>query len=652
MSNSKRIKLYAIFHLNLAFSSIDRSSHATVVERCYWPLLNLAENHNIPIGIELTAHTLEMINSVSPQWVEKFSELLERNKCELLASGDSQIIGPLVPADINNHNLRLGLLAYKKFLGTRPRLAYINEQAVSPGLLDIYYDQGFDAVVIEWDNPYAYNPSWPNTLLHQPQRLATNSGKSIPVIWNNAIAFQKFQRFVHGELTQQDYLDYLSAACANGNLTFSIYGNDAEVFDFRPGRYKEEHAQQTHEWEKIQTLFKHLASEDKYEWVLPNEVLKEISEEAPLSIFSAEHAISVKKQAKYNITRWGLSGRNDLALNTLAFKQYKHLHTSKSANDVDWTELCRLWASDLRTHLTQERYNAIEKSITENIGETVSELENNTTFQTIPETETLNVGEFQITRDLDRQRVSVSSPHIQARFNMRRGLSIESLSFSQHNFEPIFGTLPHGYFDHIKYAADFYSNHLVMERFRERDRVTDLNPASVTMQLDGDILSLRGVIDSPFGEITKCYKFEGESLTCAFSFEESVRPEASLRLGFLTFLNTKKRFWYACHNGGLKLEKHDVEYNFDHGLPVSSIVSAASALGATEGEFILGNDQYSALISWDPSSCAALPMLSSKSIHDHYLNRFWFSLVECDETLQSGGKLLPFHFSIQPSRLL
>ena len=38
------LNLFAVFHLNLAFSSIEESERATVIDRCYWPLLALVYN--------------------------------------------------------------------------------------------------------------------------------------------------------------------------------------------------------------------------------------------------------------------------------------------------------------------------------------------------------------------------------------------------------------------------------------------------------------------------------------------------------------------------------------------------------------------------------------------------------------------------------
>ncbi len=40
---SGTLQLFALFHLNLAFSSIEEEQRAEVIARCYWPLLRLAE---------------------------------------------------------------------------------------------------------------------------------------------------------------------------------------------------------------------------------------------------------------------------------------------------------------------------------------------------------------------------------------------------------------------------------------------------------------------------------------------------------------------------------------------------------------------------------------------------------------------------------
>ena len=68
LAEAAKLNLFALFHLNLAFSSIEESDRGTVIERCYWPLLALAET-NGPIGIELTGYTLEEIDARDAKWI-------------------------------------------------------------------------------------------------------------------------------------------------------------------------------------------------------------------------------------------------------------------------------------------------------------------------------------------------------------------------------------------------------------------------------------------------------------------------------------------------------------------------------------------------------------------------------------------------------
>ena len=60
--------MFAFFHLNLAFSSIEEERRGEVIARCYWPLLRLAERCG-PIGMEISGYTLEEIAARDPEWI-------------------------------------------------------------------------------------------------------------------------------------------------------------------------------------------------------------------------------------------------------------------------------------------------------------------------------------------------------------------------------------------------------------------------------------------------------------------------------------------------------------------------------------------------------------------------------------------------------
>ena len=49
------LQLFTVFHLNLAYSSLEEAQHPQVIRDCYWPLLRLAERYHVPLGIEAPA---------------------------------------------------------------------------------------------------------------------------------------------------------------------------------------------------------------------------------------------------------------------------------------------------------------------------------------------------------------------------------------------------------------------------------------------------------------------------------------------------------------------------------------------------------------------------------------------------------------------
>jgi hypothetical protein len=72
---------------------------------------------------------LQQIAARDQIWVERFRRILESRQCELIGSGWSKIIGPLVPYEVNRWNQKLGLGAYRQMLGVTPKFALVNEMA-------------------------------------------------------------------------------------------------------------------------------------------------------------------------------------------------------------------------------------------------------------------------------------------------------------------------------------------------------------------------------------------------------------------------------------------------------------------------------------------------------------------------------------------
>ena len=168
--------------------------------------MDLIDRHKLPIGIEAPAYTLEVINGFDPQWIAVLRRLCDQRLVEFIGSGYAQIIGTLVPGRVNVANLRIGNSVYEHLLGFRPKIALVNEQAFSAGLISHYLNAGYQAIIMEWNNPARFHPEWDPRWRYLPQVAIGQHNEEIPLIWNKSISFQKFQRYAHGEMELDEYI--------------------------------------------------------------------------------------------------------------------------------------------------------------------------------------------------------------------------------------------------------------------------------------------------------------------------------------------------------------------------------------------------------------------------------------------------------------
>jgi hypothetical protein len=168
-------------------------------------------------------------------------------------------------------------------------------------------------------------------------------------LWTNTVAFQKLQRLAHGDISEDEYVDYVLAQKGKTTRAFCLYASDAEIFDFRPGRYRTEEAlQSASEWKRIAEALSRLKAQPGFRLAAPNSVFRidDVARRPALRLESAACPVPVKKQRKYNLSRWAVTGRDDIAINAACERIYRALVEADSADDSDWKELCYLWSSD------------------------------------------------------------------------------------------------------------------------------------------------------------------------------------------------------------------------------------------------------------------------------------------------------------------
>jgi hypothetical protein len=597
------LRVFAFFHLNLAFSSIEEERRGEVIRCCYWPLLRLAERHS-HIGIEVSGYTLEEIDRLDPAWINKARQLIADNKIELIGSGYSQIIGPLAPARVVAENLRIGNEAYRELLGASPTIALVNEQAFSAGLVGHYLDAGYSALMMDWDNPSAHHPEWDAERQYLPQYACGLDGRKIALLWTNTTAFQQMQRFVYGDIKLDTYLRFVRARRAFSTRALCLYASDAEIFDFRPGRFKTEEkiAASGSEWEQLSKALSAVTAEPGINLIGPSHVLKLINREGGGSLLQLESAscpVPVKKQRKYNLARWAVSGRDNVAVNAACERIYQGM---LDRPDASWKELCYLWSSDFRTHLTEKRWRDF-----------CVRLEAAETEYSFPVTPVLQIPMAEPSTD---RHLNIETRTITARLDRRRGLALERLRFDG-NAHAIMGGLSHGTFEEIALQADWYTGDCVFEAPGEH-KVTDLEwcEARIKKLERGDVIA-HALIETPKGPIEKQMRFSGSEPRIDFdiTFHWDEWGKGVLRLGHFTLLPDAfalNRLSLATTNGGGRERFALFGRSIDHGAPVSFLVSSSHALGMTEGWVEIGDDRTRLRIEVDRRTAPLLGMLTHR----------------------------------------
>jgi hypothetical protein len=382
--------------------------------------------------------------------------------------------------------------------------------------------------------------------------------------------------------------------------------------------------------------------------VVPSELLTLLAHPLAgqaLTLEAPDQPVPVKKQDKYNITRWAVTGRDDLGVNTACWRIFSALQRRPDA--PEWRDLVELWASDFRTHITAKRWAAFRARL--------AALESRVCVADARVPAPSPQGSVDVERD--RRWLVLTSPHASVRLNLRRGLAIDSLSFAELGPGRVVGTLPHGYYDDIALGADYYTGHLVLEA-PGRPKVTDLGPveAQVEHLPDGSV-AVTGEVATPLGPIRKRVVVRaGEprvEIETELDWDEV--PAGSLRLGHVT-LDPEAFDWdglhYATHNGGDALERFRLNgTRVDHGGPATYLVSASQAIGITGGVVELGDADRRVRVEIDKTSAAVVGLITYRHVGDTWFGRLALSAQESDETCRpdSTNSIRRFRLALQPA---
>ncbi len=634
-----------LFHLNLNHGSLEVDGRGAVITRCYQPLLELAERHPwLPLAIEASGHTLERIARADPAWISRLCALLEAGRVEFIGSGDTLLIGPLVPAAVNRWNQELGRATYLRLLGRAPRVALVNAMAWSQGLLDAYLDAGYEALIMEWNDARRFHPEWQEEWRYRTAWTQSPSGRRIRILWTEAQLQQGFQRAVTGELEPERYLESVLARSGQRARHAFVYAGAAEEFGHRLSGAGPSTAQDE-EWLRIGELCVGLRARG-LEFTTPQQVLDDtrFAPEATLELSVAANPIPLERQPRCSVTRWALSGWEDVGVNARCFARAKEIQRV-GGSARDWQLLCRAWGADLRGHLTEKRWRRFERSLPAASASKPSE----TAF---------HEGPLRSRRvEWAGSRLAVGTEGVRVVLNLRRGLALDALVLRHAGPEALLGTLPLEHFGDVDWegdvlgAHDLYSGHTVLE-VPGAELVSDLAPVEPEVEELAHCVSVRARVPTACGPLPKEVRVHAQRIELCYGFSAwGTRPRASLRTGVLTLLEQAfgDELWVSCANGGPR-ERMRLAPDFDHARADPERGSACAAFGASDGWIAIDDGRIGFEVSWPQEEAAALPLLTCRRVGGKRFVRLQFTLAELDETCRPGAPLHDFRLSIRPYR--
>ncbi len=627
-----KLYLYTFFHANLQFSSIPEFQYPAMIEKCYWPVLKMLDKYDVALGLEFPAYTMEKIASLDKGFITGLKSRCAQGKCEVIGSGYSQNIMPLIPAEVNQHNIEMGNRVYKKILGFIPEIFYLNEQVYSKGLVKVIKKGGYGATVLDWDNSQEFG-NFPAEFKYSPLLLKGTDDQKIRLIWNSSIAFQKFQRYIKNEITLDDYIEYLNAQRSNAqDRAFPLYGSDWEIFNYSPGSsdflYKPFDYQG--DLKRLEDLFAGLEKTKGIEVVTPSTAIKKIPPKKEVEVGFPQYPVVVKKQAKYNVTRWAVCGRDNTRVNTQCFKLYERLsNAGKKATREMWDKLCYLFASDFRTFTTDEKYTELRNKL--------GYLDNITAKfdKTAPAVIRASKGGVKIEGE------TIITPHVRIELMSRRGGAIKKLTFPKIHDTHMAGTIPHDYYDQISFSTDQYTGHTIIQEDGNK-KSTDLEQTQLILPEDlskhAGRVPVTCKIPIAGGDLWKTIYVHVNEPRVDIEYDFRFRDLLPyfFRCGMLT-LNPeafeKETLRYSTVNGG-----YDIETYFVKGIKINETqtddprVSSSHCLGATGGWVDISDKDKGITLVTDKSKLYSAQLLHYEETKSSYYFRIYNSLCETDDT--------------------
>lgn len=607
---------FFIYYMNLMFSALSPHEQKVVIDKCLDPLLELAEK-GCRFGLQISGVSLEIINEYRPDLVIKIKNLILSQKIEFIGNGYGQIIQPLFPHDLNLQNQLIGKEVYQSLFDITPEICTINEMAYSKGSCESIQEAGYKTILMEWNNASSIMGSNYPDQFSLSKTIIGNS--EMDILWCDTVAFQKFQKYVHGEISLECYFEWLNSYTLDLTGALCLYCSDAEIFGFRPNRYGTEATPTLDEWKRIELLMKRVQDST----VLPSKV--QATKKEIIEITNAEHPIVVKKQHKYNINRWALSGRDDQLINTFCYKLLNIArNNTRLFSKEDWKNLLKVASSDLRTHIEESRWNSSQNIIKE--------------FQEKFENELNSLKNYEY-EGLESQLL-----HEFISIDRKRGNNIINWPLK----DPMIGKVDLGRYSKINLMADFYSGYALIEKLGYR-KISDLDYEASSINS-----STFNEFSNNIGYVIKknILSANNSKVNLLTEIKTPARFREQIKINNFAFTSENwdiDRLYYKCNLGGNTEEKfYFGESSFNQDRILNLNVIGVNGFALTNNMLTIGDENKEITFLTNSATCFNIVRFTYEVDHDgQFLLQLAFIVQDIDETFVEDTRKGHFLFPLE-----
>lgn len=605
------MKYFFVYYMNLMFSALTAEDQRAVIDKCLVPLIGMAEN-GLRYAIQISGISLEIINDYRPELVTQLSTLIRDGRINFIGNGYSQIIQPLFPHELNCKNQLMGIEAYQRLLEYKPKICTINEMAYSEGSCESIVAAGYETILMEVNNIEAHIDDAGFDRFQSAKTKVCET--QLNVLWCDTVAFQKFQKYTHGEWELDIYLEWLQEYTSGRKGYLCLYCSDAEIFGFRPVRYGTETPPRLDEWRRIERLMRRLENDT----VFPDAAVG--SDGNLIRLTSAEHPVVVKKQRKYNINRWAVTGKDDQNLNTYCYQLLTHaLEPESGFSTNDWRNLLRLSSSDLRTHIDRDRWAEANKIKQDFESRFPNEVGSRRDWPLLSQS-----SKFSVSLDSNRGNNIISWP----------------------KNSPVLGRVQSGLFLKTSLMADFYSGYAVIERLGKR-KISDLDYEASLVNTG----NYNEISDNEGRFIKKSIVAEAiNTLSIHVSIIVPSRTKEQIKPCNFTLSSEHwdiDSLYYMVRLGGSYPEKFKFgTKSFDQDAILNLNVVGSNGFCPTDGLLIIGDDDKKISFRTSQKSCFSLIRFTyDVESATKFLLRIAFVTQDIDETFdeRDGQQEFQFH---------